>query len=70
MASVGVALSAARELAAASDPHGPKTGVFALWSAECHISRLTFAYQDDSPVVHLVITQEHRSAVDTASSTT
>jgi len=30
MASVGVALSAARELAAASDPHGPKTGVFAL----------------------------------------
>ncbi|KAI9513087.1 Arginase/deacetylase [Russula earlei] len=30
IASVGVALSAARELAAASGPHGPQTGVFAL----------------------------------------
>jgi hypothetical protein len=38
IASVGVALSAAQELATASGPHGPKAGVFALWSVEFRIS--------------------------------
>jgi hypothetical protein len=37
IASVGVVLSGAQELATASGPRGPKVGVFALWSAEFRI---------------------------------
>lgn len=68
IASVGVALLAARELATISGPHKPKIGVFALWLAQVFsFVPLLSPNQVNHPAVPLVTTREPPSLVDTVS---